>query len=168
MVPYKTFAVADGVIIIAIGNDGQFATFCHAMGVPEWAQDPRFVTGRNRLINREAIEGMMQDLVRGLEAKPLIDKLVALGVPAGPVNTVRDVFADPFVEARDTVHRFIREDGVEIPSVAFPGKLSATPADYRHRPPRVGEQSREVLAEWLALSADELAALEDRGAIVQR
>ena len=168
VVPYKTFDVADGIMIIAIGNDGQFRAFCHAMGVPEWAEDPRFVKGRDRLINREAIEAMMQDLVRGLEAKPLIDKLVALGVPAGPVNTVKDVFADPFVAARETVHRFTREDGVEIPTVAFPGKLSATPADYRHRPPKVGEQSHEVLTDWLALSAGELTALESGGVIVQR
>jgi crotonobetainyl-CoA:carnitine CoA-transferase CaiB-like acyl-CoA transferase len=155
VVPYKTFEVADGTMIIA-------------MGVADWADDPRFVKGRDRLINRDAIEGMMQDLMRGLEAKPLIEKLVALGVPAGPVNTVKDVFADPFVEARETVHRFIREDGVEIPTVAFPGKLSATPADYRHRPPKVGEQSREVLTSWLALSADELTALEGNGVFAQR
>ena len=66
------------------------------------------------------------------------------------------------------MHRFRREDGTEIPTVAFPGKLSATPADYRHHPPRVGEQSRALLAEWLALNDDELAALESGGVVVQR
>jgi crotonobetainyl-CoA:carnitine CoA-transferase CaiB-like acyl-CoA transferase len=93
---------------------------------------------------------------------------MTVGVPAGPVNTIRDVFADPFVEARETVHRFRREDGVEVPTVAFPGKLSATPADYRYAPPRVGEQSREVLGDWLGLGGDELAALEAGGVVVQK
>ncbi|MFX8797512.1 CoA transferase, partial [Acinetobacter baumannii] len=92
----------------------------------------RFVRGRDRMVNRDAIEAMMQDLVRDFPGGPLIERLVAKGIPAGPVNTIRDVFADPFVEARQTVHRFEREDGAEIPTVAYPGKLSATPADYRH------------------------------------
>jgi crotonobetainyl-CoA:carnitine CoA-transferase CaiB-like acyl-CoA transferase len=168
VVPYKTFEVADGIMIIAIGNDGQFRAFCAEMGVPEWADDERFRTGRQRLINRDAIEAMVQDVVRGFASGPLIERLAAVGVPAGPVNTIRDIFADPFVEARQTVHRFHREDGVEIPTVAFPGKFSATPADYRHAPPKVGEQSRELLTDWLALDEAELAALEDAGVVVQR
>ena len=98
----------------------------------------------------------------------LIARLVAVGVPAGPVNTVKDIFADPFVEARQTVQRIAREDGVEVPGVAFPGKLSATPADYRLAPPRVGEQSREVLTDWLALGEAELGELEAGGVVVQR
>jgi crotonobetainyl-CoA:carnitine CoA-transferase CaiB-like acyl-CoA transferase len=88
-------------------------------------------------------------------------------VPVGPVNTVEDVFADPFVAARQTVHRFVREDGVEIPTVAFPGKLSATPADYRYQPPKTGEQSRELLGEWLRLDEAELDALEASGTVKQ-
>ncbi len=88
-------------------------------------------------------------------------------MPVGPVNTLEDVFADPFVEARQTVHRFRREDGVEVPSVAYPGKLSRTPADYRHLPPRVGEQTRQMLADWLDMGADEIAALEAQCLVFQ-
>ncbi|MCB2078938.1 MAG: CoA transferase [Novosphingobium sp.] len=168
VVPYKTFEVADGIMIIAIGNDGQFRAFCNEMGVPELADDERFRTGRVRLINRDEIEAIVQDLVRELESGPLIERLVAKGIPAGPVNTIADIYADPFVEHRQTVHRFIREDGVEIPTVAFPGKLSGTPADYRHRPPQVGEHSRELLAEWLKLDDDELAGFEADGVIRQK
>ncbi|MCB2059665.1 MAG: CoA transferase [Novosphingobium sp.] len=168
VVPYKTFEVADGVMIIAIGNDGQFRAFCKEMGVPELADDEKFSTGRARLVNRDEIEAKVQDLVRDLESGSLIDRLVACGVPAGPVNTIRDIFEDPFVEHRGTVHRFRREDGVEIPTVAFPGKLSATPADYRYHPPQVGEHSREVLADWLGLTGEDLAGLESGGVISQR
>ena len=168
VVPYKTFEVADGVMIIAIGNDGQFRAFCTEMGVPEWADDERFRTGRQRLINREAIEAMVQDIVRDCESHALIERLAAAGVPAGPVNTLRDIFSDPFIEARQTVHRFRRDDGVEIPTVAFPGKLSATPADYRMQPPRVGENTRDLLKDWLALEDADLDTLEGAGTIAQR
>ncbi|WP_353198995.1 CoA transferase [Sandarakinorhabdus sp.] len=149
VVPYTLFKVADGQMIIAIGNDGQFRSFARAMGVPELADDPRFVTARARLINRDAIEAEVQRLVAGEPGLPLIDRLVAAGVPCGPVNNISQVFADPFVAARGTVHEFVRDDGVTIPSVAFPGKLSATPATMRRPPPRVGEDADEVLRDWL-------------------
>ncbi len=168
VVPYKTYDVADGIMIIAIGNDGQFRSFCAEMGVAEWAGDPRFASSPQRLINREELERMIQELVRRHDSNVLIARLVAVGVPAGPVNTIRDIFADPFVEARQTVQRIARADGVEVPGVAFPGKLSATPAAYRLAPPRVGEQSRAVLSDWLALDEAELAALEAGGVVVQR
>ena len=136
--------------------------------MPELGTDPRFVTSRARLINRDAIEAIVQDLVKGLDGHALIDRLAACGVPAGPVNTIKEVFEDPFVEARGTVHHFVREDGVEIPTVAFPGKLSATPATYRHQPPQVGEHSRDVLTDWLDIDAERLAELEHQGVIAQR
>lgn len=151
VVPYTVFKVADGEMIIAIGNDGQFRAFCAAMGVPELGSDPRFVTASARLINRDAIEAEVQRLVASEPGLPLIDRLVAAGVPCGPVNKVSEVFADPFVEARQTVHRFVREDGAVIPSVAYPGKLSATPATMRNAPPRVGEDAAAVLADWLTV-----------------
>ena len=149
VVPYKTFDVADGTIIIAIGNDGQFRAFCALMGVPQLAQDARFVTASARLINRDAIEAEVQRLVANEPGLPLIDRLAAAGVPAGPVNKVSEVFADPFITARNVVHDFVRADGAHIPSVAFPGKLSATPATMRRPPPRVGEDEQSILADWL-------------------
>jgi len=168
VVPYKTFEVADGVMIIAVGNDRQFRALCEEMGTPELGSDERFATSRARLVNRDAIETIVQDLVRPHRRDELMARFVARGVPAGPVNSIKDVFEDPFVEARKTVHRFVREDGVEIPTVAFPGKLSRTPADYRQRPPRVGEHSREILRQWLSLDDEALDALAGSGAIAQR
>lgn len=149
VVPYTLFKVADGQIIIAIGNDGQFRAFCAAMGVADLGRDPRFLTAAQRLLNRDAIEAEVQRLVADQPGLPLIDRLVAAGVPCGPVNSIAEVFADPFVAARATVHNFQRDDGAIIPSVAYPAKLSATPATMRRPPPRVGEDAHSILADWL-------------------
>ena len=167
VVPYRTFEVADGTMIIAVGNDSQFRILCDELGVPELASDPRFATNSARLVNRDAIEAMVQDRVRIFQSRPLIERLVARGVPAGPVNTLQDIFADPIIAARQTVHRFERPDGTQVPTVAFPAKLSETPADYRHAPPRVGEQSRDILSEWLGLDTAVLDELERKSALAQ-
>ena len=159
VVPYTLFKVADGQIIIAIGNDGQFRAFCAAMGVADLGRDPRFLTAAQRLLNRDAIEAEVQRLVADQPGLPLIDRLVAAGVPCGPVNSIAEVFADPFVAARATVHNFQRDDGAIIPSVAYPAKLSATPATMRRPPPRVGEDAHSILADWLGRAdADALRA----------
>ncbi len=168
VVPYTTFEVGGRLLVIAIGNDSQFRAFCNEMGVPELADDPRFAKGQQRQINREVLEATIQDLVREEESERLMERLERIKVPAGPVNTIAEIFADPVVEARGTVQHIARADGVDIPTVAFPGKLSETPADYRCAPPRVGEHSREVLREWLSLADDELDALETSGAVHQR
>ncbi|MCZ8172946.1 MAG: CoA transferase, partial [Brevundimonas sp.] len=127
--------------------------------------DPRFALARDRLINRDTIEAIVAGLVQHETRDTLLERREAAGVPVGPVNTLEDVFADPFVAARGTVHRFVREDGVEIPSVAYPGKLSRTPAQFDRRPPRVGEHSRELLAEWLDMDEAEFTALAEVGAV---
>jgi len=168
VVPYKTFEVADGIMIIAVGNDRQFRLLCRELGMEELADDPRFTTSRARMVNRDDIERIVQEKVRRFKRQELIERLVARGVPTGPVNDLQDVFEDPFIEARGVVHHFRRPDGVEVPSVAFPPKLSRTPAEYRRRPPHVGEHSREGLADWLGLDGGALDVLEAAGAIVQR
>ena len=160
VVPYKTFRVADGgTIIIAVGNDGQFRALCGALGIAALGTDPRFATARARTVNRDAIEAAIQDRVTGEDGPALIERLLAAGVPAGPVNTIEQVFADPFVAARDTVQSFRRDDGPPIPSVAFPAKLSVTPVRYPAPPPRVGEQTAAVLRHWLTLTESEIGAL---------
>ena len=168
VVPYKTFEVADGIMIIAVGNDRQFRALCDELNVPELASDERFATSRARQLNRDQIEDIVQDLVRDHTRDDLMARFVARGVPAGPVNSIKDIFEDPFIEARKTVHRFLRKDGVEIPTVAFPGKLSRTPTDYRYRPPHVGEHTRDILRDWLAIDDASLDALSSSGAIEQR
>ena len=168
VVPYKTFEVADGMMVIAVGNDGQFRLLCDEIGESALGTDPRFATASARLANRDAIEAIVEDRIAPFTKDEIIARLVARGVPAGPVNSIDQVFADPFVEARGAVHRFERADGVEIPSVAFPGKLSETPADYRCPPPQVGENTIEGLRDWLGCSDPEIDELITAGAIVQR
>ncbi|GGB28530.1 CoA transferase [Sphingomonas metalli] len=166
VVPYRTFTVAGGAtIVIAVGNDGQFRSLCRELGRPELADDPRFATARLRLLNRDAIEAIVQQAVGDEDGAALIARLSACGVPAGPVNSIAQVFADPVIAARETVHRFVREDGVAIPSVAFPAKLSATPATCRTPPPRLGERGRAALHDWLGLDAARIDALAAAGTI---
>ena len=168
IVPYRTFDAADGPLVIAVGNDGQFRTLCEILGVPELASDTRYATNSARVANRAVLEPTLQAQVSRFTAEDLTGRLVARCVPAGPVNTIGEVFLDPFVEARRTVRRFLREDGVEVPTVAYPAKLSETPADYRRRPPFLGEHTVEVLGEWLALAPAELDRLLAAGAIADR
>lgn len=165
IVPYRTFDAADGEIIIAVGNDRQFRALCDVLGLDGVAEDARFARASARVVHRDAIEAIVQDAVHPLTRAALMDRFVPAGVPAGPVNSVRDVFEDDFATARGAVHRFTRDDGVAVPTLAFPAKLSRTPADYRTAPPRVGEQTRGVLSDWLGLDAAALDALIARGVV---
>jgi crotonobetainyl-CoA:carnitine CoA-transferase CaiB-like acyl-CoA transferase len=168
VVPYRPFETADGPLIIAVGNDGQFRSLCGALGVPDLPKDPRYATNAVRVVNRESLEATLQSLIGVLAPADLTAKLTSVGVPSGPVNTVQQIFEDPFIEARKTVHYFLREDGVRLPSVAFPGKLSETPAEFRMRPPFLGEHTFEVLSDWLGLPDDALARLRSDGVIAAR
>jgi crotonobetainyl-CoA:carnitine CoA-transferase CaiB-like acyl-CoA transferase len=153
VVPYSTFETRDGRAVLAIGNDGQFKAACGVLGIPEIATDPRFASNADRIHNRVAVEAEIEKRTRTFATADLVAALAAKGVPAGPINTVDKVFADPHVGVREMVHRYQRSDGIEIPTVRYPPLLSETPAQYRLPPPRVGEHTREILAEWLDLSA---------------
>jgi crotonobetainyl-CoA:carnitine CoA-transferase CaiB-like acyl-CoA transferase len=168
VVPYRTFEAKDGPIVIAVGNDAQFRALCQVIGAPELPQDERYATNAQRVINRDTLEARLQAIFSDLEGEKLMPELVARSVPAGPVNTIADIFHDPFVEARRTVHRFRREDGAEVPSVAYPGKFSQTPAEFRRRPPFLGEHTCEVLNDWLGLDEATLEDLAATGVIAQR
>jgi crotonobetainyl-CoA:carnitine CoA-transferase CaiB-like acyl-CoA transferase len=168
VVPYRTFQAADHPIVVAVGNDAQFRVLCEVIDAPELARDERYATNGARVVNRGTLEPALQEIISKMHAHELLEALHARGVPAGPVNTIGEAFEDPFVEARGTVQRFIRDDGIEVPSVAYPGKFSETPADYRRRPPFLGEHTREVLQEWLGLEASNLDDLKAGGVIAQR
>ena len=168
VVPYRLFPTSDGAIVIAVGNNGQFRQLVKVLGVPDLADDPRYGNNGDRVINRVGLESQLEDLTQAWISTELTETLLAAGVPAGPVNEVGDILTDPFAEARGTVHHFEREDGTLVPSVAYPGKLSATPATFRRSPPRVGEHSRVALTEWLGVSDEELDALAEGGVIADR
>lgn len=147
IVPYNAFEAQDGLFILAVGNDAQFARFCAAAGEPGLADDPRLATNAARVRNREACEAAVTRLTRQKTIAEWAAILEPLGVPAGPINTVAEAFAEPQAEARGArvvqPHPLAR-DG-EVRTIANPIKFSATPVAYDRRPPMRGEHSREIL-----------------------
>ncbi|MBB6426355.1 CaiB/BaiF CoA-transferase family protein [Sphingopyxis sp. JAI128] len=117
VVPYQVFATADGQLVIAVGNDGQYRKLCATLGVPEWADDPRFVNNAARLANRAELIPLLAAKIAAWNAQPLSLALEAAGVPAGPINDLAQVFSDPQVIARGM--RF-RPEGASIDGVASP------------------------------------------------
>jgi crotonobetainyl-CoA:carnitine CoA-transferase CaiB-like acyl-CoA transferase len=164
-VPYQDFPTADGYMILAIGNDSQFANFCVASGHPEWAEDPRFRIGPARVANRQVLIPMLRQLTVGRPTHEWVALLEKAGVPCGPINRVADVFDDPQVRARGTQISMAHPVGGDIPLVASPIRLSGTPVQYRSAPPLLGQHSREVLAEVLGLSSDAIANLIEQGVV---
>ena len=140
--PYQTFAVSDGHFILAIGNDGQFARFAGVVGAPEWASDERFVSNAARVANRATLTELIAEKTTSWTRDGLLAALEAAGVPAGPINSVADVFADPQVIARGMQ---IAPHGV--PGVRTPIAMSASDLALDRRAPRLGEHTAEVLAE---------------------
>jgi crotonobetainyl-CoA:carnitine CoA-transferase CaiB-like acyl-CoA transferase len=118
--PYAVYPTADGWFILAVGNDGQFARFCEVAGCMELASDPRFVGNAARLAHREPLEDAIRAVTRRFARDDLLARLAQAGVPAGPINTVADAFADPQVVARGMQLALVGEDGTAIPGVRTP------------------------------------------------
>lgn len=162
LAPYQDFRSSDGNVLLAIGNDGQFARFCAAAGKPEWAQDSRFATNTARVQNRPALLALMEPLMRTRTTAEWIALLEDKAVPCGPINTIAQAFDDPQVQARGIRKTLPRDagDGIaQIATVASPMRLSATPVSYRNAPPALGQHTQQVLQE-LGLSPEEITALQ--------
>ncbi len=147
IVPYQDFPTADGDMILAIGNDAQFARFCELAGHPEWAVDTRFATNAARVEHRAVLIPLIRQVTVTKPTAAWIAALEATGVPCGPINDLAQVFDDPQV-----IHRSLRiamdQPGIgAVPQVANPLKLSATPVDYRRAPPPLGADTDAILAE---------------------
>ena len=145
--PYQVFESADGYLILAVGNDRQFAAFCREAGVPALSEDPRFARNADRVANREALAEVIQPLMHQRRSDDWFRALEAASVPCGPINSIDKVFEDPQVLARDMRLDMPLPKGASIPQVASPLRLSATPPRYRAAPPALGEHTAEVLAE---------------------
>ena len=143
--PYQTFAVADGHLILAVGNDGQFSRFATVIGKPELASDARFLTNASRVANRVALTELIGDELANWQRDALLAKLDVAHVPAGPINTLEDVFADPQVLARS-----MRLDLDGIPGVRSPITMSGSELALSKRSPRLGEHGDEIRAEIAA------------------
>ncbi len=165
IVPYQTFATADGFIIIAVGNDRQFREYTKIAGVPEVAQDPRFLTNSDRVGNREALIALLVEPMTRRKTAEWIAALEAAAVPCGPINTIDQVFADPQVEARGLNVTLARADGTKTPGVANPVRFSATPIEYSTAPPALGNATEEVLRRVLGLTPEQVGKLRDSASI---
>ena len=167
IVPYQVFEVADGNVIVAVGNDRHFARLCELIRQPELAVDARFSTNAERLQHRDALIPLLADRLRRLEKSEVIEGLQAHGVPAGPVNTLPEVFASDQVSARNMTitmsHELAGSRTVDL--IGNPAILSRTPVTYRYPPPTVGEHTDDVLDELLDLDADALNRLRECKAI---
>ncbi|MBM3485766.1 MAG: CoA transferase [Alphaproteobacteria bacterium] len=163
IVPYQVFPTADGFIVVAVGNDSQFARFCEVAAVADLAAAPRFATNDARVRNRAELVPKLRAVFATRTSADWLAALEAEGIGCGPINTLAQVFADPHVIDRGMV--------VEVPHPAIGGapariigsplRLSATPVAYRRHPPRVGEHTLAVLGEELGLGKDEIARLKE-------
>jgi crotonobetainyl-CoA:carnitine CoA-transferase CaiB-like acyl-CoA transferase len=139
--------VADGAITIAVGNDGQFRNCVAVLGLGELADDPLYSSNEARVENRQTLARRMSLSTARFTRDDLLAALESVGVPAGPINTVAEVFDDPQVVHRGMRITVPRSDGSRVPGVRTPILMSETPLAYEHSSPRVGEHTADILAE---------------------
>ncbi|MBZ9872017.1 CoA transferase [Mesorhizobium sp. BR1-1-9] len=145
--PYEVLPVRDGHIILAVGNDGQFARFCAVVGLDELPGNSDFATNPARVANRAALRERIVEALKTRDRDPLLAKLEAASVPASPINTIGQMFADPQAIARGMRLDLDDGHGNLLPSVRAPMIMSETPLVYERPSPRLGEHTDEILAE---------------------
>ena len=164
IVPYQDFPTADGDMILAIGNDGQFARFCAIAGHPEWATDERFASNAARVGHRAELIPLLRQATVMRTTAAWIAVLENAAVPCGPINDLAGVFADPQVQARGMRIDMAHPLGGTAPQVANPIRFSDTPVEYRHAPPTLGQDTDAVLRS-LGRSNAEIAGLRKAGIV---
>lgn len=165
IVPYQVFATADGFVVLSIGNDPTFERFCKAFGLEELVGDARFATNAARVQNRDLVTTTLQPLLKRETTEWWVARLEALKISCGPINTLKDVFADPQIKARGVVQEMVHSSGATVKVIANPVRLSETPADYRLPPPLLGEHTVAVLRDRLGVSEAELETLRGKKVI---
>ncbi len=164
IVPYQVFEVADGHLILAVGNDGQFERFCRVSGQEGLAQDPRFATNAGRVRHREVLAGLLAPVLKGRRRDDWIAALEAAKVPAGPINDLAQVFRDPQVRARRMTVAMQHPRRRRLELVNSPIKLSETPPQLRRAPPLLGQHTEEILDE-VGIDTTTRASWRQRGVI---
>jgi crotonobetainyl-CoA:carnitine CoA-transferase CaiB-like acyl-CoA transferase len=165
IVPYQVFPTADGHIVLSIGNEPTFQRFCENFDATHLLADPRFATNAARVENRAAATEAITEVMRRHPTGWWVERLEALKIGCGPINTLKQVFADPQVQARGVVVEMAHGSGAMVKTVANPVRLSETPAEYRLPPPLLGEHNEEILQDLLGMEPEELAALREKGII---
>jgi crotonobetainyl-CoA:carnitine CoA-transferase CaiB-like acyl-CoA transferase len=164
IVPYQVFEASDGHLILAVGNDRQFAKFCAIAGHSEWAQDPRFAKNADRVRQRQLLVPQIAAVLKTRPRDQWLAALEAAQVPCGAINNLAEAFADPQAQAREMTQAMAHPLTDKLRLVASPIKLSITPVSYRHAPPLLGQHTREIL---LGAGFDEtqIAVLHQQGAL---
>ncbi|MDR7335615.1 CaiB/BaiF CoA-transferase family protein [Roseateles asaccharophilus] len=165
IVPYQVFETRDGHLILAVGNDRQFAKFCDIAGRPDWAADPRFATNAERVRNRAVLVPLLEDAVRQRPRADWLAALEAAKVPCGSINSIGEALADPQAQARGAVVNLPHPLTPDLRLIASPMKLSATPVQYRHAPPLLGQHSEDLLRE-AGCSMEEITNWRQAGVIM--
>ena len=165
VVPYQAFRTADGHIILAIGNDGQFQRFCAMAGLEGLADDERYRTNSARILNRDTLIPKIAEAIRQRTTAEWVSLLESQAVPCGPINTIDQVFADPQVQARGMRRVLEHEKAGPLPVTANPVRMASHDTTASKAPPLLGENTEEVLSRLLDLSPDDIAALRNEGVV---
>lgn len=165
IVPYQAFATADGHIMVAVGNDRQFAECAGCCGLVALADDPRFRRNADRLANRVELIAMMSEAFQRKSTDHWLKTLREAGVPCSPINDIDVVFSDDYADESGLVRAIKHPYDPTLPTVANPVRFSASAIRYREAPPLLGQHSGEVLADWLGYSAETISELRKAGTI---
>jgi crotonobetainyl-CoA:carnitine CoA-transferase CaiB-like acyl-CoA transferase len=149
--PYEVVQTADGYLILAVGNDGQFRRLCTILGIEAQADDERYATNMARVSRRHEVRAIVSAETKNWLKADLLKACEQNAVPAGPINTIAEMFADPQIQARGMRVDLEDRAGTSIPGVRTPVVLSKTPLSYKRPSPRLGEHQEEVLAELAEL-----------------
>ena len=162
--PYETLDAADGELVVAVGNDQLWRTFCGVIGAEELADDPRFRTNKDRVAAREALRPLLVERLRTRPAAEWLERLRAAGIPCGGVRDLAQVFADPQIIERAMVVALDHPVAGAIRQLGVPIKMSGTPGAVRTPPPALGQHTEAILTE-LGMGGPEIARLRAAGAI---
>lgn len=165
MVPYQVFRCKEGDVIIAVGNDSQYASFCEVIGRPDLAADPRFTSSAQRCRNREMLIPQISAAMLMRPMMEWVERMEAANVPCGPIYNTQQVFDDPQVRHREMRLSLPHSTGVQVPSVANPIRYSDSPISYEHSAPTLGEHTDAVLNGKLGISAEHIAELRGKNIV---
>jgi crotonobetainyl-CoA:carnitine CoA-transferase CaiB-like acyl-CoA transferase len=168
IVPYRTYPTADGELALAVGNDAQFARLAELLGQPDWVTDDRFARNRDRVANRDLVDGLIRDIMLTKSRADWIALLDPAGIPSGPINSVAEALESEQTAGRGIVAAVDQAAAGIQRMVGIPFRMFGTPATVRRPPPTLGEHTAEVLREELQLSDAAIAELAESGTTTVR